>query len=496
MQRTLRNLIAVTTLAGLALIAQLAAQDKPSHHQQYKLYDMGTFGGGSSVPSIFAVSATTAGVIGGSETSLADPFDPNCLFAHCQVGHAFLGRHGVAQDLGALPGNNGLNSSYAFALNESGTIVGISEDGTIDPATGYPETVAVAWQHGSLTNLGTLGGAQSVAAMVNNRGQIAGWAMNDIPDPFSSGIEFLGFGGSWPGTTQVRAMLWDAAGGHDLGTLGGPSAVGSSINQAGQIIGQSYTNNTPNPSTGIPTVDAFIWERGKMTDLGTFGGNITVPFAINNRGEVVGQGNLPGDQAAHGFLWSHNQLTDLNLGGIIAAANWISDSGEVVGFSNLPGDQVYHAFTWSRQQITDLGTLPGHQCSKAFGVNSHRQVVGYSYGTCDVFETRSAFISENGEPMADLNSLVQPPSDFHIYNAWFITERGEIVAQGLLPNGEFHVLFLVPDGSCDHDCERMLSSQQSRPSGTAPSLGSQTSSVAPSHLHSNSPNRLGKASLF
>jgi hypothetical protein len=122
--------------------------------------------------------------------------------------------------------------------------------------------------------------------------------------------------------------------------------------------------------------------------------------------------------------------------------------------------------------------------------------VGYSYGTCDVFETRSAFISENGGPMADLNSLVQPSSDFHIYNAWFITERGEIVAQGLLPNGEFHVLFLVPDGNCGHDCEQMLSPQQSTLSDVAPSLGAGTSGAAPSHLHQSSPNRLGKASLF
>jgi len=230
---------------------------------------MGTFGGGSSIPSIFAVSATAAGVIGGAETSLPDPFDPNCLFFHCQVGHGFLWRKDAVQDLGALPGNNGLNSSYAFALNENGTIVGISENGAIDPDTGYPEAVAVVWKNSNLTNLGTLGGAQSLAAMVNNRGQVVGWAMNDIPDPYSSGIEFIGVGGSFPGTTQLRAVLWDDNGAHDLGTLGGPSALAYSINQAGQIIGQSYTNNTPNPSTGIPTVDAFLWDKGKMTDLGT-----------------------------------------------------------------------------------------------------------------------------------------------------------------------------------------------------------------------------------
>lgn len=172
-------------------------------------------------------------------------------------------RKGATSDLGALPGNNGLNSSYAFALNDNGTVVGIAETGAIDPGTGYPGTVGVVWKDGNLTNLGTVGGAQSLAAMVNNQGQIVGWAMNEI-DPYSSGIEFIGAGGTWPGTTQLRAVLWDATGAHDLGTLGGPSALAYSINQAGQIIGQSYTSNTQNPSTGIPTVDAFLWENGKM----------------------------------------------------------------------------------------------------------------------------------------------------------------------------------------------------------------------------------------
>jgi probable HAF family extracellular repeat protein len=481
-------------LCSVVVAAQNSSEPGPKHHT-YKLYDMGTFGGGSSVPSIFAVTATAAGVIGGSETALPDPFDPNCLFAHCQVGHGFLSRHGVVQDLGALPGNSGLNSSYAFALNDNGTVVGISETGAVDPDTGNPETFAVVWKDGKLTNLGTLGGPQSLAAMVNNRGQIAGWAMNDIPDPYSSGIEFLGYGGSWAGTTQVRAVLWDNDGAHDLGTLGGSSAVAYSINQAGQIVGQSYTNNTPNPSTGIPTVDAFLWQKGKMTDLGTLGGTITFPLAINNQGQVIGQSNLPGDQTWHGFVWNHGKLTDLSLGGSFAVANWISDSGDVVGTSHLPGDQVYHAFLWSKKEITDLGTLPGDECSKAFGVNSRRQVVGSSYTTCDV-GPRTAFISENGGPVVALDALIQPASNIHVYGAWFVTERGEIVGSGLLPNGEFHVVFLVPDGNCGNDCGQMLSLRPKSAAPLASTAGASTSSVAPSDVHPRSTNRFGKGSLL
>jgi hypothetical protein len=88
-----------------------------------------------------------------------------------------------------------------------------------------------------------------------------------------------------------------------LDTLGGPDAQALSINQHGQMAGVSYTNSTPNSTTGIPTVDPFIWDHGKMIDLGTLGGTFTGPFGpdgsegsllINDRGQVIGISTLAG----------------------------------------------------------------------------------------------------------------------------------------------------------------------------------------------------------
>jgi probable HAF family extracellular repeat protein len=114
--------------------------------------------------------------------------------------------------------------------------------------------------------------------------------------------------------------------------VGGPDASAYAINQQGQVVGQSYTNSTPNSTTGIPTLDSFLWEKGRMTNLGTLGGTVGVTNWINNRGQVIGRSNLAGDQSYHGFFWDDGTLTDTGgLGGDYAVLVWINDAGDAVG---------------------------------------------------------------------------------------------------------------------------------------------------------------------
>jgi probable HAF family extracellular repeat protein len=221
-------------------------------------------------------------------------------------------------DLGTLPGGT---SSCGAGVNTRGVVVGLSTDGSLDPLTGFPAIHAVRWRDGKIQDLGTLGGNESYASFINDRGQITGAALNAIPDSFTTQL-FIG-------ATQVHAFLWDNESMHDLGTLGGANSIGWYINQRGEIAGQSFKDDIPNETTGIPTIGSFLWRNGKMLDLGSLGGTWGTPNALNNVGQVVGTSDLEGDEIFHPFLWERGSITDLGtLGGSGVPGSICASGGE------------------------------------------------------------------------------------------------------------------------------------------------------------------------
>jgi probable HAF family extracellular repeat protein len=344
--------------------------------------------------------------------------------------------------LGALPGGN---NSGATHISGNGLIVGASENGTIDPLTGWPEVQAVLWRNGPITNLGTLGGNESFSIAVNNRGQVVGQAANAIPDAFP----FPGFG------QQARAFLWQNGAMQDLGTLGGPDAFAIDINDRGQVLGFSFINSIPNSTTGLPTGDGFLWENGGMTDIpDPLGGTIVSPFYLSNKGQVVGSADLPGDIAEqeHPFLWENGVFTDLGtFGGTRGHAVKINDAGQIVGDANFVGDSTWHASVWQHGVMSDLGTVGGDGCSVGYDINSRGEAVGYS-GACDG-STFRAFLWEKNGPMVDLNTLIPANSGIYLFIATNINDRGEIAGSGVVPNGDVHAVLLTPCGEDDADSQ-------------------------------------------
>jgi uncharacterized membrane protein len=454
---------AMALLVALATPVSLAAQEHHAKHHQYDLVDIGTLGGPnfwfnfSGYPNRLLGNSGT--VTGGVDTSIVDPLcfnNPDCF-----TEHAFKWQEGAMSDLGALPGGSGNNDSQAFWMNQRGQTVGVSTNGAVDPLVNYPFYRAVLWSdQGNIQDLGTLGGQYGVSQAINSRGQVVGVAANAIADPYNL-FDYIIWGIS--AGTQSRAFLWDKETGmQDLGTLGaGNDAYAEYVNERGQVAGWSYTNTTPNPvatfdcgnGNVVPTQDPFFWENGKMTDLGSFGGNCGVVRGMNNRGQVTGYSFLPGDVLYHPFRWDKKGgLQELGtLGGNYGAPYGINDAGDAVGWATIPGDVIFHTVIWPNGKTTpiDLGVAASFTTSLAAAINSNGQIIGCltsdPSGNCFPYNSDS-FLWEDGD-MVDVNTLVPShPGVLLSGSEGYINDQGEIVLLGLLDNGDIHAFLLTP---CD-----------------------------------------------
>ena len=342
-------------------------------------------------------------------------------------------------------------SSFPMWIAENGLIAGLSENNDFDSLAGVPVTLGVLWRDGKIINLGTLGGKQSGTMAVNRRGVVVGTALITTPDPFPNRAPYSSI--YLANATATHAFVWHDGIMKDLGTLGGPDSIATYVNNRGQIAGQSDVDFNFNQVTMNPTVHPFVWENGHLLDLGGLGGTFGYPFWMNNRGAVVGWSNLAGDATAHPFLWTkEGGMKDLGtLGGTFGHADSINDAGEVVGTATPPGDPGLRAFLWRDDVMTNLGTLGNDPNSEAVSINSRGQIVGGTFilGGPDL----RGFLWENGGPIADLNDLVIGGSGITVRGPTNINDRGEIAAPGAFRNGDAHALLLIPCDEAHPDVE-------------------------------------------
>jgi probable HAF family extracellular repeat protein len=237
-----------------------------------------------------------------------------------------------------------------------------------------------------------------------------------------------------------------------------------------------------------------------MTDInpGNFGGAQGGTNYLNNAGQAVGYGTVPGEGGAHPFLWQKGKLKDLflvgNLGGNLNAAYNVNERGDVVGASALADNSAFHAVLWRHDgAFSDLGTLAGDLCSQPYRINSHNQIVGFS-GSCD-FSTQHAVLWENGE-MVELEMLIPSDSGIQLSSANWINERGEIAVQATVTKGGAgRAVLLIPDGDCDGDCAARVAARhdEQRP---APASTNTEAKLGVDSIVIGNPTRSSRPSLL
>lgn len=281
-------LLAAAVLAQSGVSVQ-AVHDQPASHT-------------SAVPSANApYTVTDLGTLGGVTTKGMGINEDGHIAGASQIGsylYGFLWDGNTMTNLGDLGGQG----SWAYDVNDTGQVVGGS------PLSGG-NNHAFRWQTGSgMQDLGTLGGPVSYAFAISTSGQAVGYAWND------QGIQ--------------HTALWGNGGIVDLGDLD-PSwpnhSAAYGINDAGQVVGNSYTADP------LQSVHAFLWQNGSMQDLGTLGGDQSQAMAINKDGKVVGGSRFSGGTALHAFLWDGGMQ---DLGALTwnqSIAYDINDKGQVVG---------------------------------------------------------------------------------------------------------------------------------------------------------------------
>jgi probable HAF family extracellular repeat protein len=351
--------VTVLLVLGIFLVVALPAAAAP----RYVCKDLGTlpfpYNNGSRVSGINAVgqvagySYTSGGSTHGFLWSdgvmhdlgtLPAPYNAHCnayavntagkvvgsCFTSDIVPRAFLYSDGAQQDLGTLlsPYNY---SSVAYAINASGQVVGVSSGSSPGIARAF------LYSGGNMQDLSTLPApydAWSQAWSINANGVVVGESYDD--------------------QGNYQAFLFDGTM-HNLSSqFGIYKSTARAINDHGQAVGQYQTDTFE--------THAYLYYNAGV-DLGTLGGTYSTAMGINNFGQVVGAANNA-SAYSHAFIYSiadgMQDLNDLVLnlpaGIILSEAVGINDRGQIIANGNYSGLYYGHAFLLNPVQVP-MGAL-------------------------------------------------------------------------------------------------------------------------------------------
>ena len=119
----------------------------------------------------------------------------------------------------------------------------------------------------------------------------------------------------------------------DLGTLGGASTQATDMNESGQVVGWSQTNDG--------RYQAFLWENGAMTALAEPEWTYSSAVAVNDSGHILIKATVGAEKAV--YLLRDDELIDLEqLGFEYVEVADMNNSGQIAGWTETDG--LFQAF--------------------------------------------------------------------------------------------------------------------------------------------------------
>ncbi len=350
---------------------------------------------------------------------------PTASAALAQIHPAALLHDYRVTDLGAPPG---FQQSWAYGVNDFGTVVGDAYDVTTNTRHAFRWDGATAWGSGVVTDLGALsGGIKATARAINRSGSVVG-----ASDTLYNGLHSVeyGFLAQAGGMTGLNVPAWPQ-----------DTARGNDIDDSGNVVGRALF------APWLP-VTAAVWNGGTILDLGSLmPGGTSEAFAINEHGWVVGEATtFDGFNFwTRAFVWDGASMIDLGtFDGPTGAssARDVNDRNEVVGYMEHKSNFEQHAFLWSGGRKFDLGMLPNYNLAVANAINNAGVIVG-SGNTADI--NWHAILWRAGTAH-DLNDLVVPTNHgWTLVSAEDVSDAGHIVGYGYPPGGQnLHAFLLTP----------------------------------------------------
>ena len=320
-----------STLAGLAMLVVAlgpASQTLWADNGPYTVQDVGPVRGVALGVNASAVVVGTAGAAA-PRTAFLTPLGSG------------------PQPLAGLVGST---DDVAFGVHPDGWAVGHSVgDFYVRPVT---------FQSGSAVDLAP-SAMTGAARAVNQSGAVAGWVFDagtkaviwtngnrlEVPGTFYAQAFALNNAGVVTGTyyggpdNTLRAFTWSSgATPVILPSLGGFTSEGNGINEQGDVVGDSMRVMSGD--------EQAVWwtPSGQLVELGTLGGPASSARDINNHGQIVGYA-LDASLDPRAFLSeAGGPIVDLNAllppesGWVLLSANAINDAGQIVGEGTLNGE--------------------------------------------------------------------------------------------------------------------------------------------------------------